>query len=366
MNKTISNEQVGSLMSFNPTELNAFKDKGAQQDPNIYKTNPRDAVSDDGVYRSKVKILLNPKSPSDSIVNQANYWLSSMDGSRLVRSSLSEGDKNCPLFKAWKRLWFSGDEEKKEFSKEIYNKTESMWVLVQILQDENRPELVGQFRVMKLARDIYEKLVARMNPSPSTGKHPYPVMDYVIGLALEIEVQPGPDDPKAPERKQREISYSLSQFGDYATCIKTDGTPILSEEEAELVDNFVTALNDSQSGKTAKKKSDGEEKVKELKPQLSPIYQKVCAYVIENLIDLNTGEPLDLKEYCGYSEWDEQTKEFVDHFVEMTDHCINPSTMTYDQFKSLQKSSPEELESRQMITEPASPFMSEDPSEVPF
>lgn len=370
MTKQVSNELVGNLMGFNPTELNAFQEKGPQADPNIYKTNPRDAVSDDGVYRSKVKVLLNPQNPKDSIVNQATYWLGAMDGSRLVRSCLSEGDKNCPLFKAWKRLWFSGDEDKKEFSKEVYNKSESMWVLVQILEDENKPELVGQFRVMKLARDIYDKLVAKMNPSPSSGKAPYPVMDYVIGLVLEIEVQPGPDDPKAPERKQREISYSLSQFGDYATIIKTDGTPLLTEEEAELTDNFVTALTDARSGKTAKKKADGEALVKELRPKMEPIYQKVCTYVIDNLRNVVTGEPMDLKAYCGFNPWDEETTQFVERFTEMTDNCVNPSSMTYDQFKALQKSAPDQLGTPQVITEPSPDPLglddSDDPLDVPF
>ena len=233
-----NNSLVDDILGFNPQDLSAFQEKGPKADPNIYKTNPKDSKADDGIYRSKVKILYNPLNFKESIVAQASYWLNMMDGSCQVRSSLSEGDKNCPLFRAWKRLWFSGDEAKKNFSKTVYDKNESLWVLVQILEDENKPELVGQIRVMKLAKDIYEKLNARMNPSQASGKAPYPVMDYVIGLALDIEVQPGPDDPSQPNRKQREISYSLSNFSDYATIIKTDGTPLLTEDEAELVDTL--------------------------------------------------------------------------------------------------------------------------------
>lgn len=324
---------VDDILGFNPADLSAFHEKGPKADPNIYKTNPNDAKSDDGVYRSKVKIIFNPISPKESIVSQATYWLNSMDGSKLVRSSLSEGDKNCPIFKGWKRLWFSGDESKKEFSKKIFDKTESKWVLVQIQEDENKPELVGQFRVMKLANDIYEKLSAKMNPSPSSGKVPYPVMDYVIGLILELEVQPGPDDPSAPERRQREISYSLSQFGGYATIIKTDGTPLLTEDEIELVDTYATAINDVQVGKTAKKRQEGAATIDKIRPQIRPIYQKVCDYVAANVKDLNTGEPLDLQKYCGFQAWDEETTTFVNHFLEMTDAMVDPSTMSYAQFE---------------------------------
>ena len=37
-----------------------------------------------------------------------------------------------------------------------------------------------------------------------------PVMDFLYGRAIELEVTPGPDDPRAPERKTRETSYSTS------------------------------------------------------------------------------------------------------------------------------------------------------------
>lgn len=338
---------IDNILGFDPQDLSTFQEKGPKTDPNIYKTNPKDAKSDDGVYRSKVKILLNPFNPKESIIPQATYWMGSMDGSRLVRSSLSEGNKQCPIFSAWKRLWFSGDENKKNFAKKVFDKSESQWVLVQILEDENRPDLVGQFRIMKLAKTIYDKLAAQMNPSAASGKSPYPVMDYVIGLTLELDVKPGPDDPSAPERKQREISYDLSAFGDYATVIKTDGTPLLTEEEIELVDAYVTAINNFQSGKTAKKKEEGKKAITDLKPQIRPIYQKVCDYVEANLKDVVTGEPLDIQKYCGYQEWDEQTWQFVRRFTEMTDACVDPATTSYEAFKASQGAG------SQMITEPA-------------
>ena len=219
--------QIDDILGFDPSQLSVFNEPKSNSfvDPAIYKPNPKFATSEDGVYRSKVRIILNPLSPKDTIVPQAQYWLRSVDGSRPVFSSLSIGDKNCPIFKAWKSLWYSDDEEKKERSREIFQKNETQWVLVQILEDKNQPELVGKFKVMKLAKDIYTKMVDLMNPSAESGKTPYPVADYVVGLELSLVVQPGPDDPKAPERKQREISYTLSSFGSYAPVIKTDGTP---------------------------------------------------------------------------------------------------------------------------------------------
>lgn len=352
---------VDDIMGFNPQDLNAFQEKGPKADPNVYKTNPKNSKSDDGVYRAKIKLILNPFSPKDSIIDQATYWLNRMDGSLAVRSSLSEGDKNCPLFRAWKRLWFSGDENKKNFSKTVYDKNESKWVLVQILEDENAPELVGQIRVMKLAKDIYEKLNARMNPSAASGKAPYPVMDYVIGLVLDMEVQPGPDDPSAPERKQREISYSLCNFGDYATCVKTDGTPILSEDEIELVDTYVSAINDAQNGKTDKKRQAGAAKLAEVRPLIRPVYEKVIGYIAANVKDVNTGEKLDIAKYCGFTPWDEAIQKAVAEFTEMTDACVDPSTMTYEQFKAAQKA-----KEAGVPAAPTNPEATENPVDAPI
>lgn len=368
---------LDSIMGFDPTNLEVFHEKASGADPNVYKTNPKDSKADDGVYRSRIKILLNCFDPKNSIVPQANYFLKSADGSMLVRSSLSVGDKNCPLFKCWKRVWYQGDDTTPEGKAErakararartIFDKSESQWVLVQILEDENKPEEVGKFRVMKLPKAIYNKLIALMNPSAASKKKPYPVMDYVVGLELNMEVTPGPDDPAAPERKQREISYDLSNFGSYATVVKTDGTPLLTDEEAEIVDNYVTFYNDSQNGKTEKKRQDGEKKVEELRPKLRPIYEEVIEYVKNNLKEAVTGEPLDLVKYCGYQPWDENTKKRVNEFIEIVDAGLNPENISYEHFKNSQAPAVDVSEGHttEGTTEQPQEQKSEDP-DLPF
>ena len=64
----LTNDALDQIMGFDPRNLDVFQEKGPRQDPNVYKTNPRDAKSDDGVYRSRVKVILNPFSPKESIV----------------------------------------------------------------------------------------------------------------------------------------------------------------------------------------------------------------------------------------------------------------------------------------------------------
>ena len=154
---------IDDIMGFDPSNLSAFQEpvNANSFDANVYKTNPvKLSKAEDGHYRSKVRVIYNPFDVKRSIVPQATYFIQDSEGSLLVRSKLGNGDKTCPIFTSWKKLWFSGDEAKKQWAREMYDKTESQWVLVQILEDETQPELVGKIMVWKLPKAIFNKLTA--------------------------------------------------------------------------------------------------------------------------------------------------------------------------------------------------------------
>lgn len=364
---------IDEMMGFDPTNLTAFQEpKSNHGDVLVYKTNPKDSKAEDGVYRSVVRLLVDPSNPKDSIVHSASYYLQSMDGNRLLKSPIGDGDRSDPIFCAWKRLWFSGDDSKKEFSKAIYNKNEANWCLVQILEDENKPEDVGHFMVMKLPKDIFVKLSAKMNPSAGSKNQPYPVMDPIIGLMLNLEVQPGPDDPKAPERKNREIKYSLSDFGDYAPIIQVDGKPLFNDDELGLIDTYVQAINDMQNGRTQKKKDEGKATLEKVKPQIRPLYKKALDYMKTQLATADDGKNLSVREHCGYKEWDDATKAFVEHFTQMTDAGVDPKTMTYQQFQTVQAAKVAAVapqapaQPNEPVPDPAADKKEEEDKDLPF
>lgn len=309
---------INELMSFNPHDLSAFNTPTQNSyDQNIYKTNPKDSKSDSGHYLSKIRVIYNPFDIKQSIIPQTTYALNDADGFFMVRSALANGDKNCPLFKAWKKLWFSHDEKKKEWAREMFSKNESQWVLIQVLEDDNKPELKGKIMVMKLPKAIYNKMVSKMNPSPETKKAPVPVMDYLIGLPLNMDVVPGPDDPKAPERKNREISYDICEFDtEYSPIIKTDGTPLFSDEELEVIDNYVTAKSDVAKAKTEAKKKAAEEALQKYTKDITPLYQKAIDYLKENA--------LDIVEECSYKEWSPEVTERVNNWIDKVLNMEDP------------------------------------------
>ena len=312
---------IDDVMGFNPTDLNVFNAPEAQEfNKNVYKTNPKDSKAEDGHYRSKIRILYNPLEIKQSIVKQVTYAMNDAEGFFMVKSKLANNDRECPIFKSWKTLWFSGDESKKEWAKQMYDKSESQWVLVQILEDDNKPELVGQIKVMKLPKAIYVKLEALMNPASETKKSPVPVMDYIFGRALEMDVTPGPDDAQHPERKQREIKYDLCSFeADPTPVIKVDGTPFFTDDELELIDTYNTARVDLTKAKTDKKKAEAQQVLTDNQNAVRELYKKVIEYLKENSIDL--------VQECAYQEWDEKTTTRVNNWIANVVNMQDPKTV---------------------------------------
>lgn len=314
---------IDDVMGFNPNDLTIFNAPEATSTNNtVYRTNPKDSKAEDGHYRSKLRVIYNPNDIKQSIVKQATYAMNDQDGFFMVKSALANGDRNCPIFKAWKKLWFSGDETKKAWARQMFDKSESQWCLVQILEDDNRPEMVGQIKVMKLPKAIYVKLEALMNPSPESKKTPVPVMDYIFGRVLEMDVTPGPDDPQHPERKNREIKYDLCSFEtDPTPVIKVDGTPFFTDDELELIETYNNARNDLAKDKaTAKKKAEAQQILTDNQAAVRELYVKVIAYLKENAIDL-------VKE-CAYQPWTDEVTARVNNWIETVLALKDPKSET--------------------------------------
>lgn len=324
---------IDEVMSIDPSEVvTAFQStqsSTSNANTNIYKTNPVNSVSEDGNYHSRIRVLLNPYDFKHSIVHSARYAMRDAQGFFQVTSSLSVGDKNCPIFKGWKQLWYAKvpdpnnpsemieDTTKKAWARKMFQKNEADWVLVQIIEDENQPELAGQFKLMKLPKSIMNRLQAKMNPSDPK-KMKQPLMDYLFGSVLDMNVQPGPDDPKAPERKQREISYDLCDFDtDIQPVIKTDGTQLFTDEELEIIEEYNNANIEMVKAKTQVKRDDAERKKAELKDKVRSLYAKAVEYLRTYALN-----PVD---ECSYNPWTPDVTERVNHWLEKVLNMEDPS-----------------------------------------
>lgn len=295
---------IDDLMDLNPDvqQMFAEPEKTSNVNPDLYKTNPNKVSKDvapDGHYYSKVRIIYNPFDKIKSLVSTQTYKFNDAQGFFMVDSVLSHGDKNCPFFKAWKALHYSKDEEKvinyngqmlnrQEWGDTIFEKNESTYCLVQIIEDQNQPELVGRIMGMKLPKHIKTTLMNKMNPTDKS-KAPVDIMNYLFGPVLAMDVIPGPDDPSAPERKNREISYTMCQFDESEPqpIIKVDGTQLFTDEELDAINDYYANKKIASNPKsTAKKKEDAKAKCGALVETIKPMMAKALEYLKENSIDL--------------------------------------------------------------------------------
>ena len=116
----------------------------------------------------------------------------------------------------------------------LFDKRYARYALIQVIEDNNQPELVGKYLFWKLPKAIWETINAKMAPSPESKKASIPVMDFLFGRAIDLEVTPGPDDPKQPLRKTREITYTGEFTEDIVSCVNPDKSPLLNDEEQEI------------------------------------------------------------------------------------------------------------------------------------
>jgi hypothetical protein len=172
----------------------------------------------------------------------------------------------------------------------------------------------------KLPKSVYEIINAKMNPSKDSGRAPVPVMDFLFGREIYLEVHPGPDDRNAPERKLREISYMGEISEDIVSCKNPDGTPLLNSEEQAILDTYVSAMKEVWRSRDPEFRAN---KVKEINAQentkkLGEIYKRV-------LEKIKSFAP-NLIEELGYREWTEEQKKRVQNWIDIVLKGEDPAT----------------------------------------
>lgn len=325
------------VLGFNPEDL--FGGNGAeqpqQQNPQnslIYRTKPSESKSEDGVYRAKIKIVYNPENPKKSFLEQQSYGMQDKQGFFNVISSLTVEDKSCPIFTSWKKCHYSEEGSvlynqaltKDKGGKGLYDKRFARYVIVQILKDKNQPDLVGSFKLWKLPTSIYNILQQKMSPSKDSANMPIPVMDYLFGRAFNIEVHPGPDDPKQPLRKTREITYTADMSNDVVSCINPDGSPLLNDEEQEILDAYVAKIQKAwnMEAEDDEERAKRDELVQKINSSdeykaLLPIYAKVLGQIKEWAPKLDS---------LSYKPWSEEVKKRVDNWIKIVESGNDPAT----------------------------------------
>lgn len=321
------------ILGFDPTSLSIFNEPEVQKstgNPLIYKTQPANSKSEDGVYRATIKVIYSPQNLKASILEQQSYAMQDANGWFTVVSSLTNNDTKCPIFNAWKKCRYSEDgsvlkmqcESKDKGGKGLFDKRFARYVTVQILEDKNQPELEGKYMFWKLPKSIWDIINAKMSPAKESGKASIPVMDFLFGRAIDLEVIPGPDDKNAPERKTRETKYMGELTDDVVSCTYPDGSPLLNDEEQEILDTYVKAMNKVWKTKSPEDRAEMMKTINadENTKELGKIYKRVIEEIKTFCPDLNV--------QLGYKEWTPEVKARVDAWINIVLSGNDPTIST--------------------------------------
>lgn len=305
------------ILGFDPRQLSVLAENDKPKgNSNIYHTRPEDSVSKDGVYRSTIRVVYNPFNFTQSIIEQQGYYIEDEDGGLYVVSSLTNQDTNCPIFKAWKKCRYSdegSDLWKQQAKKEdgglgLFDKRFARYVTVQIMSDKNQPDLEGKYMIWKMPSDIYNLIMAKQAPAKESNKCPIPIMDFLFGRTIDLEVKPGPG-PKGSKEYKRQTSYMGEIADDVTSCTNPDKSPLLSASEEVVLNHYIDQMKEIWKEKDPEERNRKQAEVNAdpNTAQLKSIYAKV----IENL---KTFCP-NVYEEMGYKPWDENTTKRVERWI---------------------------------------------------
>lgn len=317
------------ILGFDPSQLSVFNTDEPKSTGNslIYHTRPAESKSEDGVYRCTIKVIYNPFNLKQSILEQQSYSMQDANGYFSVVSSLTDNDTSCPVFSAWKKcryaeegsdLWLQ-QAKKEDGGKALFDKRFARYCLIQVISDENQPDLEGKYMFWKLPKSVWDIINNKMKPSVESKKAPIPVMDFLFGRSIDLEVNPGPDDKAHPERRTREISYMAELSEDVVSCTNPDGSPLLNDSEQLVLDTYVEAMQKVWKSKDA---NDRAQMLKDINEDPNTKeFRTIYSKVLENIKSFCP----NLVEHLGYREWTPEMTKRVNNWISVVLSGNNPS-----------------------------------------
>jgi hypothetical protein len=319
------------ILGFDPAQLtvNAPQEPSSTGNSLIYRARPAESKSEDGIYRASIRVIYNPFSLKDSVLEQQSYAMQDQNGFFTAISSLTNNDKSCPIFKAWKQCHFSNDPKLKKQAElkpagyQRFEKRYARYVTIQVIEDINHPELNGQFLLWKCPKSVWDLINNKQNPA-SDKKAKIPVMDFLFGRQIDLEVTPGPDDKANPERKTREISYSTTEISDEIVSV-TDpqGKSLLTSDEQDILDTYIEEMTKKvwkEKDPAVRAQNEAEIRQEENTKQLGAIYKKV-------LDKIKTFCP-NLVEELGYHPWSDELAARVQNWINIILQGNDPAQAT--------------------------------------
>ena len=191
---------------------NLFNAKGAEMTQNSrlndeYRVSHKDPKATGGIYRSVVRFIPFWEDPQNSSMKKfVTFVKDPITGKGISVDDPRSVGQPSPVNEMYWKLKKSGNVQLENFANENLGTTLRFASLVQIVKDDQHPELVGQIKVFRYGKKIWDKLDAEEHPQIGQGQNPFhPTLGRYFAIVAT--------------RQGEWSNYDQSQFvGNAGTC----------------------------------------------------------------------------------------------------------------------------------------------------
>ena len=164
----MSNASLAGL--FNPQSV--VEAPTASRNADEYKVNFKDGKG--GIYESVVRFIPNVADPTKCIMAKQISWVKNPVTQKgiYVDDPRSVGEFS-PVVDMFFKCRNTNNAQIQEFGKAHLSTKQQYAALVQIIQDENHPELVGKIKVLRFGKKVWDKLHNEEHPTMGQGYNPF-------------------------------------------------------------------------------------------------------------------------------------------------------------------------------------------------
>lgn len=157
---------------FNPGGINAPVVRNSDE----YKVSYKDGKG--GIYESVVRFVPYVNDPAKSLMTKQVSWVKNpVDQKGMYVDDPRTVGEYSPVIDMFFKFRNSGNAQLQEFGKQYLSTKLQYAALVQIIKDDNHPELVGQIKVFKFGKKVWDKLYNEEHPAMGTGHNPFHPID---------------------------------------------------------------------------------------------------------------------------------------------------------------------------------------------
>jgi len=208
---------------------------------------PKPDQGQDGVYRSLIRFLPNPKNPRKPFIRKYVYWLEDREGNGFYADSPSTVGDKCPVQDMFFKLRNSESAVDKKMSENL-KRREVYYALVQIVKDPQNRDLEGQVKIYKFGYKIKTKIDEELNPQFD---EPTQVFSPFEGKNFELVISKKGGYPNYDSSKFQGSKSPMTLKGEAVNDSDESRKEILSYlNDAPDLNNFdYQPWNDEQRGK---------------------------------------------------------------------------------------------------------------------